>query len=102
MPILICYDITKNTLRARLGKKIIEAGLDRINKSVYLGAVPDAALQELERQLARLLQDKGEPHDSLIILPVTAQQVYNMRIYGLNELDKEELTGDKSTLLIQE
>lgn len=99
MAFLICYDISGDSLRARLGKKILDAGLDRINKSVYLGTIGDTALQELEKQLAQWMQDKGEPQDSLIIISVTPRQIHEMRIYGLNELDKGELTGEKDTLI---
>ncbi|HQU59600.1 MAG TPA: CRISPR-associated endonuclease Cas2 [Saprospiraceae bacterium] len=100
MPHLICYDITNDTLRTKMGKKILEYGLDRINKSVYLGSITESSLTALEVLLSGLVQQKGEPSDSLIIIPVTAQQVHDMRVYGENGLDKDELTGDKSTLIV--
>ena len=97
---LICYDISKNSLRATCGKKIIESGLDRINKSVYLGTISDSSLTKLETELAQLIKQKGSPKDSLIILPVNTSSVQQMRIYGRNDLDKTELTGEKDTLII--
>jgi CRISPR-associated protein Cas2 len=100
MPHLICYDISANTLRAKLGRKILDHGLDRINKSVYLGTITDTNLKNLEQELASLVQNKGEPQDSLIIIPVNAQQIHAMRVYGRNDLDKEELSGEKSTLIL--
>ena len=100
MPHLICYDITNDTLRTKIGKKILEHGLDRINKSVYLGSITESSLTTLEALLSGLIRQKGEPQDSLIIIPVTAQQVQDMRVYGENGLDKDELTGDKSTLIV--
>ena len=100
MPYLICYDITKNSLRTKMGKLIIDAGLDRINKSVYLGSISDGALKQLEQALALLVQTKGDGTDSLLLIPVSAAQVQEMRIYGSNDLDKNELTGDKSTLML--
>ena len=39
MPHLISYDITGDSLRTKMGRKILEFGLDRINKSVYLGSI---------------------------------------------------------------
>ncbi len=96
---LICYDINRDALRAAFARRIIAAGLDRINKSVYLGALAKTALQTLETDLQKLLQAKGEPQDSLIFLPIYPQQVQDMRIYGENGLDKDELSGNKSTLL---
>ena len=97
---LICYDISKNSLRATLSRKIIAAGLDRINKSVYLGALNETVLQNLEKELQQLLRQKGDPQDSLIFLPVQPSQVQRMRVYGRNDLDKDELSGNKSTLIL--
>lgn len=102
MPTLICYDISNNTLRQKMAKAIIAAGLDRINKSVYLGTIKDSSLTLLENNLSRFLALKGEPQDSLIIIPVQAHQIQLMRVYGNNELDKEELTGTKATLMMQD
>ena len=99
-PHLICYDISNNTLRAKMAKKIIEFGLDRINKSVYLGPIDATSLQQLEQILLTALQLKGEPDDSLIILPILASQVQEMKIYGRNDLDKDELSGEKTTLIL--
>ncbi len=96
---LICYDITGNTLRSKLGNKIIEYGLDRINKSVYLGTVKEGELKKLETWLSDQITKSGEPQDSLIIIPVNAQQIHQMRVLGRNDLDKEELSGDKTTLI---
>ena len=100
MPHLICYDISNNSLRAKLGRKIVDSGLDRINKSVYLGSISESSLIRLEQWLANLLQQRGEPQDSLIIIPVTPSLVQQLRVYGKNDLDKDELSGDKSTLIV--
>ncbi len=97
---LICYDIAENSLRARLGAKIMETGFERINKSVYLGTVDDADLMALENWLVQRIQNSGGPGDSLIILPVTPAQVQRMRVYGNDNLDKDDLSGQKNTLII--
>lgn len=100
MPTLICYDITHNGLRTKMGRSILDSGLDRINKSVYLGTINESSLKTLEQRLTTWLKDKGGPNDSLIILPVFPQQLQEMRIYGKNDLDKEELLGQKTTLIL--
>lgn len=97
---LICYDITSNSLRANFARKIIACGLDRINKSVYLGMIKETPMQNLEAELSKLLRVRGQPQDSLIIMPVSAQHVQDMRIYGRNDLDKDELSGEKSTIIL--
>lgn len=100
MPHLICYDIAADALRNKCAKKILEQGLDRINKSVYLGTIPESSLTSLETELAALLLTKGQGEDSLIVLPLTLEALQALRIYGYNGLDKTELSGEKSTLLI--
>ena len=57
MPHLICYDITGDTLRTQLSKKIIASGLDRINKSVYLGTIGESSLTSLATDLQQLMQN---------------------------------------------
>ncbi len=97
---LICYDISHDGLRTKLGRKILEYGLDRINKSVYLGTISESSLTSLETELATLLQAKSDPDDSLIIIAVSAAQIQSMRVYGRNDLDREELVGEKATLIL--
>ncbi|MEM6380774.1 MAG: CRISPR-associated endonuclease Cas2, partial [Bacteroidota bacterium] len=82
MPHLICYDITNNSLRTKMAKRIIEHGLDRINKSVYLGAIATQELADLEQKLSDYMNKDGDPDDSLLIIPVTAGQIQDMKIYG--------------------
>ncbi len=100
MPHLICYDITNNNLRSKVGKMIISYGLDRINKSVYLGSIMDSALKDLEKKLADSLKKRNDPNDSLIIISVSIQAIQSMRICGKNDLDKSELSGEKTTLIL--
>ncbi|MCK6694017.1 MAG: CRISPR-associated endonuclease Cas2 [Thermoanaerobaculia bacterium] len=100
MPTLICYDIESNALRTRLGQKILEFGLERINLSVYLGTLKSADLAKLEKLLHDLMKAKAGPDDSLIILAVTAAQVAQMQVLGRNDLDLDDLTGDRHTLIL--
>ncbi len=100
MPHLICYDIHKNSLRAKMSKMIIAYGLDRINKSVYLGSIQDSSLKDLEKKLSDSMKKVNYPTDSLIIVSIAAQAIQSMRIYGENQLDKEELAGERTTLIL--
>ena len=100
MAYLICYDISKDSLRTRLGKEIIKYGLDRINKSVYLGPTSKSSLTKLEAWIAQEMAAKGDPDDSCIVIAVDKEQVQRMRIYGSRNFDPEELSGGKSTLIL--
>ena len=97
---LICYDIENNYLRTKMGNAILDYGFDRINLSVYLGTIDKKSLAELEEALKKMLEKRGKPNDSLMFIAVTAQQVHNMRVYGKNDLDKDDLAGEKSTLIV--
>lgn len=99
MPTLICYDIGANALRARIARKLLETGLERINRSVFLGDVKDADLRRLGDWL-ELAMGKAEPDDSLIVLPLTQHQVWQMEVLGKNELDIPSLSGKQHTLIL--
>jgi len=97
---LICYDISNNSLRSKIGKKIIAHGLDRINKSVYLGTITDTSLKELKQIIKDAIIAKGMPNDSVVIIAVANPAIQAMQVYGKNELDKDELTGVKDTMIV--
>jgi len=97
--ILVCYDISANALRTRISKRLLEAGLERINRSVFLGELNDTVLKHLTAYL-RQAMEKAEKDDSLIILPVTQHQVWQMEVLGNNILDIPVLTGQEHTIIM--
>lgn len=97
--ILVCYDIEHNSLRTRLAHKLLDAGLDRINLSVYLGDPKAGDLKRLTTWLQQAMTKAG-PRDSLLILPVTQHQVWQMEVLGRNDFDVPTLTGDRHTLIL--
>ena len=96
--ILICYDIESNSLRSKISRKILQVGLARINKSVYLGEITDSNFHKLCGWLRQTMSAAG-PHDSLIILPVTPHQVWQMEVLGANEYDVPTITRERHTLI---
>lgn len=100
MPTLICYDIQSNALRTALSQKILHYGLERINLSVYLGTLKESDLAQLEALLQQIMSSRAGPDDSLIILPVTNNSVWQMQVLGRNDLDVEDLSGERHTLII--
>jgi CRISPR-associated endonuclease Cas2 len=97
--ILICYDLENDALRARIAKRLLQDGLERVNRSVYLGECSETVLKHLTGWLRRAMQKAG-PNDSLLILPVTKNAVWNMEILGRNDYDLPTITGDRHTLII--
>ncbi len=47
MPYLISYDISHNYQRQKIAEKLIESGLDRIQRSVYMGSVDPERMKTL-------------------------------------------------------
>jgi len=97
--ILICYDISANGLRTKISRRILEAGLERVNRSVYLGEIKDSDLRRLTTWL-RQVMEKATSDDSLLILPVTQHQVWQMEMLGRNDYDIPMLTGTQHTLIL--
>jgi CRISPR-associated endonuclease Cas2 len=87
-------------LRSKLARIILAKGLDRINKSVYLGEIKQEEADKLNQAIRQLIKADGEPQDSCIIIGVNPQQVQDMMVIGDNQLDKDELSGQKTTIII--
>lgn len=99
MPYLICYDIGSNTLRVKISDRLVEAGLERINLSVFLG--PLRSLTPLENWCRAELTARGDPaRDSIVYLSVTDAQINGLTVIGRNDWDPDELTGQKTTLIL--
>lgn len=99
MSVLICYDIQQNGLRTKVANLIQQYGLERINLSVWLGSPNKRELAELDDKLTELFENKSKDTDSIVVLPITNQQIYRMKVLGLNKLKPKELTGDEHTLI---
>lgn len=99
---LVSYDITKDSLRTRVGDRLIADGLDRIQKSVYLGVMSDEVKIELVKWLKNQLTLKGNPKtDTIIFLPMTARQVQDATIIGKNNnYDLIFLSGENNSLVL--
>lgn len=99
MPVLICYDIALNSLRTRVSQCLLKAGLERINRSVFLGPLTSSREQLLARSLERLMQ-KADPDDSLMLLHLTDRQVTNLRVWGNSKLDTAQILNHTRTLIL--
>jgi CRISPR-associated endonuclease Cas2 len=98
---LISYDISKDSLRTRIGDKIIAYGLDRIQYSVYLGAMTEANKQTLLLWMQQEIMQKGNSQsDTIILIPLTATQIKAATIIGKNNYDLDFLSGQNNSLLL--
>lgn len=97
---LICYDIHNDKLRLKLSKKLIAYGLYRIQYSVFLGELSGTLLVQVRQTLFDIMKQANVAADSVLIFPMTQQQVQRYAAYGKNDLDIDLITGQRHTLII--
>jgi CRISPR-associated endonuclease Cas2 len=101
MNYLVSYDISKDSLRTRVGDRLIADGLDRIQKSVYLGVVSEEVKVELIKWLKNEILMKGDiKTDTVIMIPLLARNVKEAVVLGKNNYDLDFLSGEKNSLYL--
>lgn len=76
--VLIAYDISDDTRRLRVAR-ILGSVLDRVQRSLFEGDVPDLLIQRIEMRARRLVQDE---RDSLRIYTLCGECRRKTRVYG--------------------
>lgn len=83
MTYLICYDITDDTLRLRLSKRLEQAGCIRLQKSVFVAADFDARRYKILRgSLQKILTHKLGAEESVLIFPIERDNLAEMVLSG--------------------
>lgn len=98
MPWLICYDIEQNSLRTKIANKLLEAGLDRVQWSVFAGNMEKHHLEKLRAWLAAALAKKPAPGNSVIILNLPPSDLRGMTVIGEPRFNYDELINPPNTL----
>lgn len=76
---LVIYDITDNELRLKIAAACKEAGLVRIQKSAFLGAIDSQMRKSLELKLGRII---GSNKGNIQIFTICEADMVNRRIVG--------------------
>ena len=101
MNYLVSYDISKDSLRTRIGNRLIADGLDRIQYSVYIGVLKEEIKKELLKWLKNELALKGnQKTDTIIFIPLLSRQVQEAEVIGKNNYDLDYLSGQKKSLIL--
>jgi CRISPR-associated protein Cas2 len=101
MALLISYDIEDNTLRQRIAHYIIDAGFTRVQYSVYMGTIKENKIEKVLDWLKEMpTQKRWQANDSILVLSLTQLQVQQMLLLGNPKWDKEDLSGEQSTLIL--
>lgn len=88
---LVSYDISSARTRRYAVKWCKQAGLRRMQKSVFAGRGLPARIRALEEQLVPMLQE----NDRLCIMPLEADHWKRMQLSGTG-VDKKQLSPDKN------
>lgn len=81
MMVLVMYDITNDDLRTVISRYLMERGLVRIQKSVFLGP-SDKKLFNTMDQAMRELSEAFGPNDSVVMVPISHDTVSRLRAVG--------------------
>jgi CRISPR-associated protein Cas2 len=92
----VIYDIHENRIRAKVAKTTLEAGLYRVQKSVFLGSINKTRLDELKMRLADVIDDEK---DSIYIFPMCEADFKKTILMG-QAFDKEMVTDEIRALFV--
>jgi len=97
MLIWVIYDITEDRERTKIAKACQEYGLQRIQKSVFLGDLPIHCADEIAEFSRKLIDEET---DAVFILPCCEDDFEKRITIGRKDFDEELVQGTKKMLLI--
>ncbi|MCF0210571.1 MAG: CRISPR-associated endonuclease Cas2 [Bacteroidales bacterium] len=96
MLFFVMYDIESNKVRYNVVKYLQKQGCTRIQKSIFLADLDSEKYREIRSDLTEI-QSLYENHDSIIICPVSTEQINAMKVIG-QEIAIDVITHSKNTL----
>jgi CRISPR-associated endonuclease Cas2 len=97
---LIAYDITADKLRDKTHNRLIYCGFTRVQFSVFMGTVEDKTLTDFIHWFKTKILTLATEDCSLVVVPLSIGQVKATVSLGTKQLDYDDLTGEKHTLII--
>lgn len=92
----VMYDIHSNRARSKVAKCCLQAGLYRVQWSVFLGEITDHRKDELELQIAELID---AAQDKVYIFPMSRQELRHTVLLG-QAFDKKLVTDQVKSLFL--
>ena len=96
MIFFVMYDIESNKVRRLVAKYLIDKGCTRIQNSIFLADLPKPVCDTIKVDLAEV-QALYDNHDSIIVCPISTDQLYAMHIIG-QKIDIDIITNQRNTL----
>jgi CRISPR-associated protein Cas2 len=92
----VVYDISKDRTRTKIADRCLDFGLQRVQKSVYLGDIPPNRVEEILQFSRELLNLET---DAVYVFPMCRDDFQKVRIVGQG-FDKDLVSGDVLTQVI--
>jgi len=96
MIFFVMYDIENNKVRNLVAKYLIRKGCTRVQKSIFLAQANRSVYDEIKNDLKEV-QGCYENSDSILLVPVSTEQIQAMKIIGMN-IDFDLILGNRNTL----
>ena len=96
MLFFVMYDIESDKVRRHIAKYLERKGCTRVQRSIFLADLDTADYQEIKSDLAEV-QSLYDNHDSIIVCPISTDQLRAMRIIG-QQIDVDIITHNRNTL----
>lgn len=96
MIIWVMYDIVKDKARTKIAKHCLQAGLYRVQYSVFLGTLTENERDSLQLEIEELM---NEETDSVYIFPMNKQELQQCALMG-QAFDKKLVTDKVKALFL--
>ncbi len=96
MLFFVMYDIESNKVRYHISKYLERKGCVRIQRSIFLADLDKSIYDEIKSDLAEV-QSLYDNHDSIIVCPVSTDQLRAMKVIGEN-IDVDIIIHSRNTL----
>ena len=93
----VMYDIEDDKVRREVSKFLERKGLSRVQKSIFLGNTTRAIYDKIHVDLKNV-NGVYENNDSLIMIPISTDEVRAMKLIGQN-VDFDMVLRNKNTLI---
>ena len=96
MLFFVMYDIESNKVRYLIAKYLERHGCTRIQRSIFLADLDKVIYNQIKADLTEV-QSLYDNHDSIIVCPISTDQLRAMKIIGL-DIAVDVITRSRNTL----
>ncbi len=92
----VMYDIENNKVRSLISKYLLKKGCMRVQKSIFLADTDRKVYDDIRKDLHEV-QQCYDNNDSILLVPVSTDEIQAMKIIGQN-IDVDLILKNRNTL----